>query len=81
MLKAEFLFRPSMACNAELLEELCSKAELESAKKRRREYQKREPRRGAADGVGQGRWRIPISDKAWEELQRPERYDESSLFL
>lgn len=46
--------------------------------KRRKVIVDKQPRRGDALGVGMSKWRIPLPDNVWEELRRPERYDESS---
>ena len=36
------------------------------------------PRQGDAQGVGVAKWWIPLPDTVWDELRRPERYDEAS---
>ena len=44
----------------------------------RKLVENKQPRRGDPDGVGEARWRIPIGRDVWDELRKPERYDESS---
>ena len=49
-----------------------------SQTKPRKRIEEKMPRLGDADGVGQAKWRKRVGEHVWEELRRPERYDEAS---
>lgn len=76
---ASLIFEQSLVARSGFLDQLLGRSEADSGRVRRRRgpYTK-VARRGEAQGVGQAKWRIPIPENVWEELRRPERYDESS---
>lgn len=49
-----------------------------SGKRHRKRVENKQPRRGDPFGQGLAKWWLPIPRNAWEELERPEVYDESS---
>ena len=74
---ASLIFDQSLAARSEVLDVLLGRTSRASGRRKRKKCTKK-PRRGDLQGVGHDAWWIPVPDNAWEELQRPERYDEAS---
>ena len=77
MIRAMML-EESLSTRSALLAELVTGPAEVPKRKRRKLVENKQPRRGDPDGVGEARWRIPIGRDVWDELRKPERYDESS---
>lgn len=67
-----------MLTRSAIVDDLLGRSSTIPQPKRRKRIVDKQPRRGELDGVGVERWRIPLPENVWDELRRPQRYDESS---
>ena len=72
------LFEQSVLTRSAIVDDLLGRSSTIPQPKRRKRIVDKQPRRGELDGVGVERWRIPLPENVWDELRRPQRYDESS---
>ena len=73
----DFMFDDDSMQRSAVLHELLGSS-CRMAQKRRKIIEDKQPRRGRRDALGEEKWRIAIPENVWDELLRPERYDEGS---